>query len=247
MYKVCINCGSAVTNDTGEAVSKLYDEKLYNKSKIIKLLQCSQCGRVCDKYLEYDGTLLLLDGALQSRPALRHLLINSDYSAVIRKVSLLTLIVDGYCRSGQLIISDIQYLYFRWSRNSQQKQFFEQEFEFYSRVAEALTSLAVFLAVSSFLMLSSSKLKLSVASLYHGLLLAYSTRFLLVVALLFTPTSSFLWTGVEIFFLLTSVSVSRVMTPKSHGHCLALMTVAHLARLATDNLGGLINQTTLCD
>ena len=98
MPKVCINCGSVVTNESGEAVTKLYDSKLYNKSRIIKLLACLHCGRVCDKYLEYDGTLLLLDAALQSKPALRHLLINSDHSATIRKVSLLTLIVDGYCR-----------------------------------------------------------------------------------------------------------------------------------------------------
>ena len=146
-----------------------------------------------------------------------------------------------------LLSSPLGSPHFRWSRHSQQKQFFEQEFEFYSRVGEAGTSLAVYLAVSSFLILTSSQLHLSVISLYHGLLLPYCTRFLLVVALLFTPTSRFLWTALEIFFLLTSVSVSRVMTLQSHGHCLALMMVAHLARLATDNLGGLISQTALCD
>ena len=99
MPKVCIHCGLVVTDESGEAVTKLYDEKLYKKSRIIKLVQCPHCGRVCDKYLEYDGTLLLLDAALQSKPALRHFLINEDHSATIRKVSLLTLIVEGYCRS----------------------------------------------------------------------------------------------------------------------------------------------------
>ena len=98
MTKVCINCGALVINENGELASKLYDEKLYNKSKIIKLLQCDRCDRVCDKYLEYDGTLLLLDAALQSKAALRHLLINENHSPTILKVSLLTLIVDGYCR-----------------------------------------------------------------------------------------------------------------------------------------------------
>ena len=98
MTKVCINCGALVINENGELACKLYDEKLYNKSKIIKLLHCDHCDKVCDKYLEYDGTLLLLDAALQSKAALRHLLINENHSPTILKVSLLTLIVDGYCR-----------------------------------------------------------------------------------------------------------------------------------------------------
>ena len=98
MAKVCINCGALVINENGELASQLYDEKLYNKSKIIKLQHCDHCDKVCDKYLEYDGTLLLLDAALQSKPALRHLLINENHSVTILKVSLLTLIIDGYCR-----------------------------------------------------------------------------------------------------------------------------------------------------
>jgi len=234
MSKVCINCGITVTNDNGEAVSKLYDEKLYKKSRILKLVQCSHCGRLCDKYLEYDGTLLLLDAALQSKPALRHFLINEDHSATIRKVSLLTLIVDGYCRwSGQ---------------PSEQRQFFEQEFEFYSRVGEATASLLVYLAVSSFLIVSSSSKVSSVVTLVHGLLLAYCTRFLLLVALLWiTPTTTFLWTAVDIFFFLSSVSVSRVLTEQSHGHCLALMLAAHLGRVLSENLGVIITGSVICD
>ena len=64
----------------------------------MKLVQCERYDAVCDKYLEYEGTLLLLDVGLQNKSALRHLLINEDHSSAILKVSLLTLIIDGYCR-----------------------------------------------------------------------------------------------------------------------------------------------------
>ena len=70
----------------------------FKKTKILKLVQCERCDAVCDKYLEYEGTLLLLDVGLQNKSALRHLLINADHSAAILKVSLLTLIIDAYCR-----------------------------------------------------------------------------------------------------------------------------------------------------
>ena len=94
MTKVCIECRQPLP----PGVTKLYHERLFKKTKILKLVQCQRCDEVCDKYLEYEGTLLLLDVGLQNKSALRHLLINADHSATILKVSLLTLIIDGYCR-----------------------------------------------------------------------------------------------------------------------------------------------------
>jgi hypothetical protein len=41
---------------------QLYDEELYKKSKILKLMACGKCNAaVADKYIECDGTLLLID------------------------------------------------------------------------------------------------------------------------------------------------------------------------------------------
>ena len=94
MSKVCVQCGREV----GYNVTQLYHQKLFQKTKILKLLQCEFCDQICDKYLEYEGTLLLLDVALQNRAALRHILINEDHCSSILKVSLLTLIIDSYCR-----------------------------------------------------------------------------------------------------------------------------------------------------
>ena len=97
MSKVCINCGSPVLNKNGES-RHLFDENLYKKSKILKLLPCESCGTICDSYLEYEGTLILLDLALQNKAAYRHVLVNENHASTILKMSLLTLIVEGYCR-----------------------------------------------------------------------------------------------------------------------------------------------------
>ena len=157
------------------------------------------------------------------------------------------------------------YLLHRWAASNQESQFFEQEFEFYSRVVEAGASLAVYLTVSSFIIFSSitestessesvkkghaCKLKLSPVKLLHGLLLAYCTRFLLLAALLWlTPATTFLATFVDIFFLVSSVSVTRVVTEQPHHQCLLIMLVSHLARAASENFGLVVSDSLIiCD
>ena len=104
MTKVCISCGRQIPLDNEKSNSKLYDENLYKKSKILKLRSCPHCGCICDKYIEYEGTLILLDLALQSDAAFRHVLINENHMPTILKMVLLTLIVEGYCRYKLLVL-----------------------------------------------------------------------------------------------------------------------------------------------
>jgi hypothetical protein len=99
--KVCVHCGggvAAMDRHVGGDVTELYDTALYAKSRILRLRECRACTRIMDPYLEQEGTLVLLDVALQSRAALRHVLVNADHTVVILKMVLLTIIVDGYCR-----------------------------------------------------------------------------------------------------------------------------------------------------
>ena len=63
--KVCINCGAIALDKSGARLTKLYDETLYKKSKILKLVECRRCGEVVDNYSEYEGTIILLDLALR--------------------------------------------------------------------------------------------------------------------------------------------------------------------------------------
>jgi len=233
--KVCIQCGSEVLDKTGCRVSNLYDQTLLAKSKIIKLLECSNCENQCDKYIECDGTLILLDLALQNKSAFRHVLLNQEYNTTILRLALVTIIVDGYCR---------------WASANTGGKFFEQEMEFYVSVGEALASLFVFLSVSFFIVTSyrSSSLSTRVGSrhsslnLLEGLLMAYCTRFLKLGALLWiTSDTTFLWTFVDIFFFATSVKTLQVLTPNSNSTCIGIMLAAHLAMHLNDRMGWMLD------
>jgi len=96
--KVCVHCGVEVVDRHRRPVTELYDTQLYAKSRILRLRECRACSRTVDPYLEQEGTLVLLDIALQSQPVLRHVLVNSDHNVIVLKMVLLTIIVDGYCR-----------------------------------------------------------------------------------------------------------------------------------------------------
>lgn len=42
----------------------------------IRLTRCQKCGKVADKYVEYELLLVFLDAVLHRKPAMRHLLYN---------------------------------------------------------------------------------------------------------------------------------------------------------------------------
>jgi len=226
-YKVCINCGAYVTDKSGRRLSKLYDEPLYKKSSILKLVECSTCDDVADRYVEYEGAIILLDLALQNTAAFRHVLLNTDNKGAILKMAVLTLIVDGYCRWGLL---------------STGKEFFEQEYEFYIKCGQAACSLLAYLCVSLLVVAIRGNLK-SYSQLVVGLLLAYSTRFLQLVALLWaTPHDThFMWTFIESLFFLTSARVFEVLTGWRRGGALVTMGAAYLAARTMDQSGYILD------
>ena len=100
---------------------------------------------------------------------------------------------------------------FRWAENREIQQFFEQEYEFYTKFAEAVSCLLIYLSISTFIILNTSSLRTSFPRLVLGLLLAFCSRFLNLAALLWVTgrDTAFLWTFVEFLFLVTSVSVTR--------------------------------------
>lgn len=63
---ICVEC-------TNPEISCLYFKY---KSKYIKLTICSRCGKVADKYIEYDNVILFLDTLLLKPQAYRHLAYN---------------------------------------------------------------------------------------------------------------------------------------------------------------------------
>lgn len=58
--------------------------------KNFRLTRCSHCGRVADKYIEFELLLVLIDIVLHRKPAYRHLLFNR-YHPLVGEVSRLVL------------------------------------------------------------------------------------------------------------------------------------------------------------
>ena len=136
---------------------------------------------------------------------------------------------------------------FRWAENKEIQQFFEQEFEFYTKFAEALSCLLIYLTISTFIILNTSSLKTSFPRLVLGLLLAFCSRFLNLAALLWVtgPDTAFLWTFVELLFLLTSVTVARVTSDLGPARSWTVMLVTHGARYLSSNISHLMSGHTL--
>jgi hypothetical protein len=80
----------------------------------IRLTRCAKCGKVADKYIEYELLLVLLDAILHRKPAVRHLLYNrmNDSALVVSYSSLEPAVYSAeltkyrFCRG--------QYGGFRW-------------------------------------------------------------------------------------------------------------------------------------
>ena len=196
--KYCTHCAKVLLDRNGKPMFELFDVDLYKKSNILKLVACVDCGAgIADRYCEFDGTLLLIDLVLQSREAYRHVLFNGGYVALIFKMALLTVICDGYIC---------------WSEIAGAGEFFEQEYQFYimcSKVTLALTGFLLTVLISSFLVsllfptntnldkrkgaaysqsFFSPSLIPSLKTLCLGLLMAYSSRFFNLMALLWSSS-----------------------------------------------------------
>ena len=203
--KHCTHCGEALSDRHGRPLYQLFDVDMHKKSNILKLVSCSDCGEViADRYCEFDGTLLLIDLVLQSREAYRHVLYNGGYNSLILKMALLTVICDGYIC---------------WSQIAGVGEFFEQEYQFYimcSKVTLALFGFVSTVIVSSFIVsLFSTEsnfrrsltnpnpqlIPTSLKTLCLGLLMAYSSRFFNLMALLWSSSA---WPGLITFEEITS-------------------------------------------
>ena len=105
-------------------------QTLLVNTNILKLLECHKCGQVCDRYLEVIlssstdpsytpmplcpeiksaaiqvcGTLVLLDLALQSQPAFRHVLINCGHAGTVLRQELFFIILQHMAESYRICV-----------------------------------------------------------------------------------------------------------------------------------------------
>ena len=62
---VCVECGA----DNAHLCEQI-------SPSVLKLSQCEACDGVVDRYIEYDGVLVLLDMLLLKTPVYRHIVFN---------------------------------------------------------------------------------------------------------------------------------------------------------------------------
>lgn len=205
-FKHCIQCGGFLKDRHGRPTNQVYDLDLYKKSSIIKLLSCSVCDRIGDKYAEYEGTLILLDLLLFHPDAYRHVIFNEpSYRSLIFKMTLLTVIVDGYA----------SWLHY----SSSGGEFFEQEHNFYIMCSKTALAIASYLSIItiSFLGFFKNDIAQGFNLLLTGGLLAYSVRFGNLMALLWaneslSSGSDYMWTFVNLQFLGATIIINQVIT-----------------------------------
>ncbi|KAF7280654.1 ACAT-related protein required for viability 1 [Rhynchophorus ferrugineus] len=80
----CINCGEQVNN--------LY--KKYSET-VLKLTECEYCGKIADKYVEFDNVIVIIDLILLNTNAYRHILFNSQFKHYW-KLSLILILLEAY-------------------------------------------------------------------------------------------------------------------------------------------------------
>lgn len=110
----CVNCGSEV--------QELF--KQYSPT-VLKLVDCSECHHVADKYIEYDPVIVMIDLVLLNEQAYRHVLYNSPFKNHWRLVVVLVLFeaYSGWASHKNIESAD--------QNNTYPYDFFEGEQNFY--------------------------------------------------------------------------------------------------------------------
>lgn len=221
--KICVNCGAPVKDKHGTPVDEVYDRNLHKKSGIMKLLECKHCCKVVDKYIEYEGCLILLDLALQTPAAFRHVLVNAVNTKLVLKLVFITLIIDGYIK---------------WSdRNSKEEEeeglFLDQEYNFYTQIGVSFICVSSFLLTTLFIFFANKKIRefqnivddSNWRYVLLALLLCYCARSLKLMALLWEPDrSGFIWFFVDVLFCITTITILKIFAKMNT--CQSIMTAA---------------------
>lgn len=100
---ICVECSSL-------NIGLLYYKY---KSEYIKLTVCSKCGKVADKYIEYDNVILYIDIILVKPQAYRHLAYNITESEMMKDEKTLR----DYKPSGSSYLENIKTFYSLYRRN----------------------------------------------------------------------------------------------------------------------------------
>ena len=92
----CVECGNSMT--------KLYEEPVKGN---ITLVNCEKCGKIADKFIEYEYTLIFLNLILCKTQVYRHVLFNIDFCNTVYDIFKL-FIVSSFLDSILYPCNDIE-------------------------------------------------------------------------------------------------------------------------------------------
>ncbi|CAL8110578.1 unnamed protein product [Orchesella dallaii] len=87
MY-TCVHCGHLSPH--------IYKTYALSSENLMKLLECRKCGKLVDKYIEYDVIIVAVNLLLLHQPAYRHVLLNDPFSS-FWKLGIIFPFCEAYC------------------------------------------------------------------------------------------------------------------------------------------------------
>lgn len=200
-----------VTNGNGEYGSFVCimcrhpSSSLYKKygDNVIRLTQCSKCGEIVDKYIEYDIVLVVIDLILQYIGAYRHLLINTKFNSY-HKLATIFLLCDAYDK----------WIFRRTSSGS--SNIYDLEWKFYECLLQSALEMLSFIVVILFftpLNMLKQKFGFIIRSTSAGF---YGNVFVVLSIIWHLHTELPYRALTEIFIFVSHVQVQRTISPNNH-------------------------------
>ncbi|XP_077991976.1 protein ARV1-like [Glandiceps talaboti] len=188
---VCIECG--------HGSNELYR---YFSDSVLKITHCDYCGKVVDKYIEFDPVIILLDGVLLKAQAYRHILYNSKVS-VHWKLCVLCMLCEAYMKWSHLKsqnadgTKDFLYYALEWDYYA---MFLIAGIEFASFMFGVIAACWIFLNM----MYVPAVVTPSVSLQVRALMLSGSGKLLVIPAVIWGQSSSLLLLWLTSLFVFTS-------------------------------------------
>uniref|UniRef100_A0A914XN17 Protein ARV n=1 Tax=Plectus sambesii TaxID=2011161 RepID=A0A914XN17_9BILA len=207
---VCINCGRAAPH--------LYQQYC---STVLKLTECTHCGKVVDKYVEYDVVLVVLDLILQDLCAYRHILLNAKLKNYWRLATLFVL-CDAYYKWIERRSADFP---------NDSLLIYDLEWRFYQCLLQSVVETAVFVVAILILhlVLTSQPDRLNTRQIVNSVIAGFYGNVLVVLAIVWQLHQT--WSYVvltQIFIFISQVQVQRAVSAlfTSVGRAVAAVIIA---------------------
>ncbi|XP_064622739.1 protein ARV1-like isoform X2 [Lineus longissimus] len=211
----CIECG--------KGADELYKD--FSRG-IIKISHCVHCGKVVDKYVEFDNVVIFLDAILHKTQAYRHILFNVEIQSHW-KLAVFFLFCDAYTK---------------WAKHKDHVNhenniifYAALELSFYHMFLASIFELATFLVSLSLLLFAMNtcfKMCSQIMPVLKGVLLSNMGKLFVVPAIIWGQSNSLYYLVLTRIFIFTSNSQAlRVLCQIGHLPALLIAAFINVAQL----------------